>query len=82
MTVTDKEASLSYSQMFKILTQFTGEIPLGIYRTDTESDGDKSSAKITIKEPSETSIRSRSKSVINSLNGLSFRNKRNKYVKM
>ena len=25
---------MSYSQMFKILTEFTGEIPLGVYRTD------------------------------------------------
>merc|ERR1711935_971723 len=32
--VSEREASLSYSQMFKILTEFTGEIPLGVYRTD------------------------------------------------
>ena len=32
--MSEREASLSYSQMFKILTEFTGEIPLGVYRTD------------------------------------------------
>lgn len=32
--VSEREAKLSYSQMFKILTEFTGEIPLGVYRTD------------------------------------------------
>ena len=32
--MSEREASLSYSQMFKILTEFTGEVPLGVYRTD------------------------------------------------
>jgi hypothetical protein len=68
VTVTGNEASLSYSQMFKILTQFTGEIPLGIYRTDPE-----------IKEmPGKTPPslpRTRSKSIIESL---SFKRKQQK----
>lgn len=38
VTVTEREASLNYSQLFKILTQFTGEIPLGIYRNEKRTD--------------------------------------------
>merc|ERR1712003_388045 len=48
VTVTEKEASLRYFQMFQILTQFTGEIPLGIYRTDSDTDMDSNAHKVTI----------------------------------
>ncbi|CAG5112983.1 Oidioi.mRNA.OKI2018_I69.chr2.g7137.t1.cds [Oikopleura dioica] len=43
VTVTEREASLNYSQLFKILTQFTGEIPLGIYRNEKRTDFSRSS---------------------------------------
>ena len=66
--MTEKEAALSYSQMFKILTEFTGEIPLGIYRTDTETEN--SDVKVEVDDGTK-----RRKSM---LDGLSFRNRSNK----